>query len=156
MFASRLAGLGLTLLLSTAVACGPLGPIPGGTLRGSLHRGPAPAAADLAAAEKIQLETNPASPHSVNTWIGSHGGNVYIPTSLILGADEPTEREWVRNVLADTAVRIRVEGVLYAGRLVRVEDPAELEAARDALLSKYEQERDDHSEKAWIFRFEAR
>jgi len=57
-------------------------------------------------------------------------------------------------VLADPTVRIRVDGVLYPGTLARVEDPAEREAARDALLTKYGEERDDHSEKAWIFRFE--
>lgn len=137
-------------------ACGPLGPLPGGKLRGDAHQGALPPAAQLGAPETIQLETAPDSPHSVNTWIASHDGRLYIPTSLILGTDEPAERDWVRNVLADPAVRIRVDGVLYEGRLVRVENPAEREAARDALLVKYEEQRDEHSERAWIFRFEAR
>lgn len=148
----------LTALASAlATACGgPLGPIAGGALRGTLHQGALPSPTEIAAPDTIQLETNPADPHSVNTWIAAHEGRLYIPTSLILGDDEPTERGWVRNVMADPQVRIRSGGVVYAGALVRVEDPAEREAARDVLLRKYEEERDEHAEKAWIYRFEAR
>jgi hypothetical protein len=101
--------------------------------------------------ERGQLETGPDDPCSVNTWIGSHDGRLYVPTSLILGADEPLEREWVRNVEADPRVRVRIDGTVYELLAVRVEDAATLEAVRATLLTKYEEEADDHARNAWIY-----
>jgi hypothetical protein len=143
-------------VLLACLACGPLGPLPGGALRGPVHSGPLPSWDFVAPIETVQLETRPADPHSVNTWIGTRAGALYVPTSLILGADEPSEREWVRNVLADPRVRIRIDGTVYELTAVRVEDPTEREAVRTSLLAKYDVERDAHAERAWIFRIEAR
>ena len=145
-----------TALLLLAVAllcgCGPLGPIPGGRLRGDLHSAPSSGWAFTEAIETIQLETSPDDPHSVNAWCGTFQGNLYVPTSLILGADDPEEREWVRNVLADPRIRIRIAGTIYELRAVRVDDATGREGARTALLAKYEVEADAHAEAAWIFR----
>jgi len=146
----------LTLLLASIVACGPLGPIAGGRLRGPIHEGPPPSWSEIADVETIQLETRPSDPYSVNTWCGVDAGRLYVPTSLIHGADDPMEREWVRNVLDDPRVRARIEGTVYPLTAVRVEDEQELQRARTTLLEKYEVEADDHSAEAWIFRLDPR
>lgn len=143
------------LALAGAMGCGPMGPIPGGRLGGSVE--PAPDSwAFTADVETVQLETRPDDPHSVNAWCGAWSGSLYLPTSLILGVDDPAEREWVQNVLADPRVRIRINGKVYERRAVRVEDPAEREGARRALLEKYEVEADPHADAAWVFRLDPR
>lgn len=146
----------LVLALLAQLACGPLGPIPGGRLRGAEHEGPAPAWDRFAQVEQVQLETNPEDPHSVNTWIGVYEGALYIPTSLIRGADDPRERTWVKNVQADPKVRLRIDDTVYPLRATQVEDPATVEAVRSMLLSKYEVESDPHAQAAWIFRLDPR
>lgn len=128
----------------------------GGRLRGELHAG---AVADWGFAKEVktvQLETNPDAPHSVNTWIGVVNGRAYIPTSLILGPDDPSERSWVANVVADSRIRVRIDGVVFDLKAVRVDDAAEREAVRDAIMAKYKAEADMHSDTAWIFRLEPR
>ena len=140
------------------LACGPLGPIPGGALRGEPVTGPVQDWAFLDDEHTVQLETNPSDPYSVNIWIGHEGGRPYIPSSLIAGVAEPTERQWVENVLDDPNVRLKVQGRLYDLRAVRVEDDTERESVRAALLAKYEVEASDdgHEDQAWIFRLEPR
>lgn len=147
------------ILLSVAwlglVGCGPVGPFPGGALGGPVAEAPADWAA-VAHVEQIQLESRPDDPHSVNTWCGVVDGALYVPTSLILGPDDPNERGWVRHVVADARVRLRIEGQVYELRAVRVEAAEERERVRTALLAKYDAELDDHARAAWIFRMEPR
>lgn len=143
--------LALLLLATFGLACGPIGPLAGGHLRGTVHEGPLPDWELVDDVETVQLETGPEDPHSVNIWIGSYQGGLYVPTSLILGADEPSEREWVQNVQADPRVRLRVEDIVYELRATRVDDASTREAVRQALLTKYEVEADDHALRAWIF-----
>lgn len=140
----------LVLLL----ACGgPVGPISGGALSGEVK----PAPADwsfVASIEQVQLETNPAEPHSVNTWIGTSGGALYLPTSMVRGPKLPTEREWVRNVEADERVRLRAGDGVYELRAERVVDETEAASARAALEKKYAlgAEDMDPEREIWIFR----
>jgi len=146
------------LIVLLALGCGPLGPIPGGKLSGEPMAGPVSDWSFLDDEHTVQLETRPDDPHSVNIWIGHHQGNPYIPTSLIAGVDEPSERQWVQNVANDPRVRLRVAGRLYPRKAVRVEDPAELEAVRAILIARYEVEPSDDGQEssAWIFRLEPR
>jgi hypothetical protein len=152
-------GLALGLLCASLAACGgPLGPIPGGRLRGEVG------AADnrdwsFAASEKTaQLETDPDHPHSVNVWFTSIGPSLYVPTSMIFGPKDPTERGWVENVEKSPLVRIRLAGSVYARRAVRVTDRDEYARARAALETKYEQdpEERDLDREVWIFRLDPR
>ncbi len=147
----------MCLVLSTLLlaSCGPLGPIPGGELGGTLHAGPVTDWSFADAHETIQLEARGDGPYSVNVWCGVVDGKLYVPTSLILGPDDPTERSWVRYVADDPAVRLRIDGTLYDLTATRVEGE-ELERARAHLLAKYEEDGDDHSSKAWIFRMDPR
>jgi hypothetical protein len=154
--ATKIAALLAALTASLLTGCGPLGPIPGGALDGQEHSGAPPDWRSLADVDQIQLETRPSDPYSVNTWMGVYRGRPYVPTSMILGADDPTDRQWVKNVLEDPNVRVRVEGVVYPLRAVRVKDDVELAAVRALLLEKYEVEADEHVEQGWIFRLDPR
>lgn len=146
------------LLVATVLACGPLGPIPGGALRGEVHAAPVRDWSFTDANHTIQLETNPQQPHSVNTWCVGYEGNLYIPTSLILGTKDPSARGWVANVLENPLVRVRIDGRLYELRAVRVSDEQELETVRAKLIAKYDEVEagDEQAEHAWIFRLESR
>ena len=57
----------LACLALPLVACGPIGPVPGGALRGPVHAGSPPDWGRVAEVETIQLESRPTDPHSVNT-----------------------------------------------------------------------------------------
>lgn len=147
--------LGLAIALC---ACGgPVGPFAGGELSGEVK--PAPSDWGLVAnVKEAQLETNPSAPRSVNVWLATEGGALYISSSLIRGPKLPTEREWVRDVEADERVRMRIESVVYELRAVRVLDEGEAAAARAALETKYELGADDMDaeREVWVFRLEAR
>lgn len=145
--------LSVALLLA---ACGPLGPFPGGRLSGDLEREPVTDWSFLDAHETVQLETRPDDPYSLNIWIARHGGEAYISTSLILGEENPAERAWVQHVTEDPRVRLRIGGTLYERRAVRVVDPDEAAAGLAALLAKYEVDPGERSERAWVFRLDAR
>jgi hypothetical protein len=154
------ARIGCVLLVLSAmlVGCGPLGPISGGRLRGEVGAGEMRDWSFAAAEETAQIETNPDDPHSVNVWFGSVGSRLYVPTSMILGPTDPTEREWVANVDANPRVRIRIDGVVYPRTAVRVADPDEFAEARAALEAKYEIEPEDRDEarEIWFFRLDPR
>ncbi len=157
-FASSLRpGLGLIALVLMGAACGPVGPFSGGRLRGD--PGPARMSDWSAVAEEslAQIETRPDDPHSVNTWFVTLGPDVYIPTSMILGPKDPTERGWVAHVTQDADVRVRIDGTVYERRAVRVEGE-EYERAREALERKYDRDPDDRDPERtiWIFRMDPR
>ncbi len=144
-----------SLLVFTS-ACGPIGPIPGGALSGPVYRGKLPAWDFVSEIDTIQLETRPEEPHSVNVWCAESEGRLYVPTSMISGVEDPVKREWVRNVSEDPRVRVSIEGVIYELSAIKVEDPAEREAARAALVRKYEVVPAERASHAWIFRMQER
>ena len=155
------AALLLWLMLGSIFAlagCGPLGPFSGGSLSGPVHAQPVDDWSFSQADETVQIETNPAEPHSVNTWCVGLGERLYVPTSMIRGPKTPSERGWVKNVIADPRLRIRIGGELYERMAVRVTDVEEYDAARVALEAKYAldpAERDPERE-IWIFRLDPR
>ncbi len=146
---------GLALLLG---ACGPLGPLSGGALRGALTTSPVPDWSFTAEHDTVQLETHPDDPYSVNTWCVGVADRLYVPTSMIRGPMSPAEREWVKYATADPRVRIRIGDALYEREAVRVTDAVEYGAARAALASKYELGPDDldPGREIWIFRLDPR
>lgn len=146
----------LALAAACATGCGPVGPFPGGALSGE-PGDPTHSSWEFAADEETaQLETRPSDPHSVNIWFAALGSELYVPTSMILGPKDPTERDWVTHVAADPRVRIRLEGRVFDRTAVRVTDADELEAARGALEQKYELDERDPERTVWIFRLEPR
>jgi hypothetical protein len=110
---------------------GPLGPIGGGRLRGPV----APPPADWSFADRVaevQVETRLGPlPWSVTTWCLTHRGRLYLPSRNCLA------KRWVKNVLAQPEVRVRVLGTLYELRAVRDEDPDVARALLDQMLVKY-------------------
>lgn len=158
-YARRHTQLGVVLLagLLSSACGGPLGPIAGGALSGPEHNGDEPNWETLLAdIENIQLESNPADPYSVNVWATGYNGALYVPTSLILGPDDPTERTWVNNVMQDPMVRLRIDGTVYPRTAIRVSDETLAAQVRGLLMAKYQEDEDEHSSKAWIFRMDPR
>jgi hypothetical protein len=152
--ASSLASIAFLALPALLLTACPLGPLAGGRLRGDVQRGEVRDWSFVSDVEQCQLETNPADPHSVNTWCAGKGSALYVPTSMIYGPLSPSERDWVRNVLADPRVRVRVDGVVYERTATRVDAEDEYAAARSLLERKYELDPDalDPAREIWIYR----
>jgi hypothetical protein len=146
------------VLVVQLLGCGPIGPLSGGRLSGEIGPRGVVSWKFAAGEETAQLETRPADPHSVNIWFVALGPNLYVPTSMILGPKDPTERGWVGNVSGDPRVRIRLGDRVYERIAIRVEDAGEYDRARGALEAKYDldpSERDSERE-VWIFRLDPR
>jgi hypothetical protein len=140
-------------LVAARIADGPLGPLPGGRLRGAEQPCPAQGFAGHAAARSSELEVRPERPRSVRTW------NVVVDDRLYLPADFLTPwKRWPYQVQRDPRVRLRIDGDLYACRAVRVLDPDELARVRAAAAAKYAIGPDDRSARTeiWWFRLEPR
>ncbi len=132
----------------------PLGPLSGGRLGGDVYSQPVTDWTFADDTETCQIETNPDDPYSVNTWCTGWQGNLYVPTSMILGPVVPGERQWVRNVESESEVRVRIDGVVHELAAARVTDDAEYAAVLAKLEEKYEldpADRDPERE-IWIFR----
>ncbi len=143
----------VSVLLAFSVlllACGPMGPFPGGRLSGSV-------AADLPgdwsfadAQDTVQLETRSSAPYSVNLWGAGIGDRFYLASG---GGDA----RWVRYIAEDPNVRLRVGDTIYELRAVRVEDEAEGERFIEALKRKYGWEPSTpEREDALLFRLDPR
>ncbi|MEM8767830.1 MAG: hypothetical protein AAGE43_10325 [Pseudomonadota bacterium] len=148
---------GLLLLLLVSGCGGPLGPLAGGALSGP--ESPLPEdVAPLAGLLDWQLETvaEDGSPYSVNVWTGVVDDGLYVPTSLILGVENPKDRAWVQNVERDPRIRLRSERKVYTAELERIDDEATVAAAKETILRKYEEESSAHSAAAWIYRVQPR
>lgn len=145
------------LVLFIAAGCsGPLGPIPGGALGGAAEVAPSDwsFAKD---ADHIQLETTDRTgdAYSVNVWSGVVDGRLFVPTSLVRGAEEPEERGWVKNAVANSKARVRIDGKLYSGVISRVLEPTLEQRVKQALLQKYASDADARVTRAWIFEITA-
>jgi hypothetical protein len=138
-------------------ACGgPIGPFTGGELSGVAHDGILDSWGFAADEEVVQLETQPRDPHSVNIWLLVADGNLYLPTSLISGEEDPTQREWVQHVLTEPSVRLRVGDTIYNATAHRVRDEGTIATVKAAMLAKYQSTASQHSANAWIFRLTPR
>jgi hypothetical protein len=113
------------------VACGPLGPLPGGEIDGALASTPAGDWSFTDAHWTVQLETRPGDPYSVNVWCAAAGGRLYV------GAGRGGSSTWSRALLDNPRARVRIGTVLYEVTAIRVADDAEIETYLDALSLKY-------------------
>ena len=144
-----MASMRRSVLLGIAVlglACSPLGPLPGGRLRGEVK--PPPSDWSVAdAIENVQLETRPSDPYSVNVRGAGLGDHFY------LASGHGGEAKWVRHIAEDPNVRLRVADAVYELRAERVEDEASRQRFLEALKRKYDWEpTGEESERAWLFR----
>ena len=131
---------------------GPLGPIPGGYMSGPVVDPAEPL--DWSGAEReIEIEVRPEQPWSLTVWRAVVDGDLYIPSGG--GA----RRRWTQVAVADPRVRVRSQGRIQEGCLVRIEDPKIRRPVRDALLELYPRfpggdGGDDGS--IWLFRVDPR
>ena len=87
----------------------------------------------------------------MTVWIFRHGDRIYVPSR------SPQRKYWVRYLLEDPRVRLRVGDRIYERRAVRVESAAEIDAIVPALLEKYDVSRPEDPEDApevWFFRLD--
>ncbi len=104
----------LSLLLAITV-CGCNGPfmlLPGGGLAGEVKPSPSDWSF-VGEYETAQLETRPEDPYSVNIAVTVIEGSLYINAG-------DTETEWVKNIAANSHVRLRLDDVLYESRAERI------------------------------------
>lgn len=142
-----------TILLGLALAgCGdgPFVVFPGGALSGETKSVPS----DWAFAGDygtVQLESNPAEPYSVNIAYTVMDGRVYINAG-------DTETQWVQHINGDSNVRLRLDGVLYDLRAVRVRDTGTIERFGQAWTDQSMFRRDpaDLEGEVWIYELVAR
>lgn len=130
---------GALLACLALFACGPWGP------QGILAGGPFLAREEPAFPEDwsftdahplAAIETRgPLLRHAVTILLVSSGGRLYV-----MARHAPRKR-WVKNVVRDPRVRIEVDGRVYAGRAVRIDDDLsareEGRAVARAFLRKY-------------------
>lgn len=140
--------IAVVLLLDTFggfIFDGPLGPIPGGVLKGPLSPDTHPQWADL---EKvIELEIRPERPWSLSIWNVVIDGELYVPSAR--GA----QRRWTAVAVREPLVRLRTHGQIYALRIERVTDPALRQRLGQALARRYgfEPPADPEKDTTWYF-----
>ena len=90
----------LIVITPFLIACGPLGPIPGGRLDGEPAPLPASGWAVFASLESLQLEVRPDKPHSVTVSCVVADGRLYVSTGR-------AERSlWAGALLVDARARV--------------------------------------------------
>lgn len=143
--------LALALLASTALACQPMGPVPGGKLSGEVVTTPVDDWSFASAIETIQLESNPGDPYSVNVWFVAQGARLWI------AAGGGGKSRWAKNIAADPRVRLRIEDKIYERQAVRVTEQAEIDEVLVLYQTKYDYQRDaDDESEALLFRMDPR
>lgn len=147
----RVAGVLPLLVVFLAMACDPLGPLPGGALSGPVSAVPS----DWAFSDEIetvQLETRPEDPYSVNIWGAGLDDGFYIASG------QGGEAEWAQHISDNSDVRLRVGEAVYELRATRVDQDSE---AREAFLAAVQRKYDwtpdgEDTESAWLYRLDPR
>jgi deazaflavin-dependent oxidoreductase (nitroreductase family) len=70
-------------------------------------------------------------PHEIEIWFGANGENIYLLSGGGLDSD------WVKNLLRDPVVQVRIGKISFDGIAKLVEDPGEDQLARELLATKY-------------------
>ena len=141
--------LAVLWLLTVAGCNGPTLLLPGGQLDGQARPAPTDWAfvGDYGTA---QLETRPEDPYSVNIAFTNLEGRLYVNAG-------GTETQWVKNIASNSAVRLRIDGLLYDLRADRVTDADEIAAFGKAWTSQSLFRRDPSDpEEVWIYRLVSR
>jgi hypothetical protein len=135
--------------LSLTACDGPVGPIPGGRLRGADQPCPSAWAAALASEREVELEVDPLAPRSVRIWNLLVGERLFVPGDFLTPI-----KTWPHRVMADPRVRIRIAGELYRCAARRVVDGAEIEMLRRETGRKYRLEADGWAARSEVWWFE--
>jgi hypothetical protein len=141
--------VGIAVLIGVArFLDGPLGPIPGGPIRGE------PALEDPAdwafAGGESTLELQ-VGDRSRTVWFVTYQSVLYV------AAAEAASKQWPAEVLIDPRVRLRVAGRVYDRKLVRVDDEAMREAVGRTFETRYQTKIDAETKaRVWVFRVDPR
>jgi hypothetical protein len=149
LFAVGALAVGLAALIFVArFLDGPIGPIPGGPLRGELSQedpGDWSFAGDV---PTLELEVGG---RSLTVWYVARGGVLYI------AAADAERKRWPAEVVADGRVRLRVGGRVYERKAVRITDRAVGESVGDVFRAKYRVELSpEAAARVWLFRIDPR
>jgi hypothetical protein len=141
--------MGLAVLFGVArFLDGPLGPIPGGPLRGATS------------AEDPGNWTFAAGEPTLELQVGDRARTVWFVTHrnvLYVAAAEGASKQWPADVLEDPRVRLRVAGRIYDRKLVRVDDEETRQAVGRAFETRYQTTLDAEAKaRVWVFRVDAR
>jgi hypothetical protein len=131
---------------------GPLGPIPGGSLRaGELVSQPP---ADWSFAKDVkEIEMQLAYENaSRTTWVLVNEGVAYIPCSLAY----PPGKNWYKKADQNGQAIVRIAGKRYPVTLTRVQDEAMRTTLGKVALAKYPEAARATGGGAWFFKLEAR
>jgi hypothetical protein len=143
------AAVALAALFGIArVLDGPIGPIPGGPLRGAVSSEDPGDWSFAGDAPTLELEV---AGVSRTVWFVTHGGALYI------AAAEAARKRWPAQAMADGGVKLRVGGRLYERRAERIVDPALGRAVGDVFRAKYEVDiTEEQASRVWLFRIDPR
>jgi hypothetical protein len=123
---------------------GPVGPLPGGPLRGGdLVSEPVTDWTFAAGEEEIELQLD-SQQTSRTTWILVADGRAYIPAST----EYPPGKTWHRVALEDGRATLRIAGKRYPVTLTKVDDDALATKVRGVAEAKYPQR---PGGEAWLF-----
>ena len=134
-----------------ALACtGPVGPFPDGHLSGQVVTAPSDGW-PFADTRIVELEADPAQPHSVNVHFVTEGSHLWVAT--VLGDSS----SWAARALADGRVRVRAGHSVYELFAVRVTDGAEIVRVAKLYREKYVISPEiDESQSTLVFRLDPR
>ena len=110
---------------------GPIGPMPGPRLSGTLVEEPVQDWSFVDAVKVIEVETRPDAPYSVSTWMTRVDDGLYV----FAGDDESP---WVQYILQEPVVRVRIEGRIHELLAVGVSDLQIKRIFLEAMKAKYE------------------
>lgn len=149
--AYAIAALLISLAALIAVARGfdgPLGPIPGGPLRGAVAAEDPGDWSFAGDAPTLELEV---AGRSMTVWYVTQGGVLYI------GAAEAARKRWPAEAAAEGRVRLRVGGRLYERQATRITEPALLGPVADVFRAKYDVDLGgEAAARTWLFRMDPR
>jgi hypothetical protein len=134
---------------------GPIGPLPGGVLRGGdvvSAQGVDWSFADDVKEVELQLEV---PPRSRTVWIVVHGGQLYVPSAFV---GIPGFEQWPREAEEDGRAVLRLKGRRYPVQAVRVRDPRIYARVEERLARKYGMDPAalPDPDGTWIFRLDPR
>jgi hypothetical protein len=127
---------------------GPLGPVPGGPLKGAVATEDPGEWSFTGDRKTLELQVGE---RSVTIWFAVREGTLY------LAAADGARKRWTGEAVADGRVRLRVAGRLYERTLVRLLDEAQLRAVGDVFKEKYDVTiSPEEGALVWMFRVDPR
>ncbi len=137
----------VTILVLYLNRSDPFGTIPGKRLRGEEVTEPIDDWSFAQQHRRVNVEVRPSDPYSVNAGYFVHERVLYVSSS---------KSRWAQFMLQDPNVRVRFGDKLYRVRATRMEDPADLEQARQAYSDKNPRRTPEQIAERWFFRLESR